>query len=497
MKKAIAMLLALALCVSAAACGGGSTPREETAGGTPAGPAGAPDAAGTETAEETRFSSSVEKTDLGGEDIIFLTYTTTPEIHNSAQDVLAEEQTGAVLNDAVYDRNLLLSDKFNINIRTTDAGDWSKFITFVNRTVAAGDAGAFDVALGSSYSIVSCGLSGSVMNMIGLPRVDLSKPWWNETVVKESSILNTCYFLMGDMNLDAWTQSYVTYFNPRLTEDYGAGDLYQIVRDGKWTLSKMDELTRSVYSDLNGNGEYDKDDLYGLSSCSVCIDCFFASGGIKMMKKDADDSIRLEFSGDFHDIYGSISRLLSAPEMLYTDRPQYTSMRDTYDRGAFMEDRAMLFIEALSVGDHTLRDMETYYGILPIPKYSEAQPAYSTFSHTIHNSTVSLPKTSLDRLDTLCMIIEDMAYFSMDTVRPAYYSRMLEGRLARDEGSAEMLEIITKNISYDITYLLYYLDLIQGGGGLRSSVSQGAPSASWVETNLEKYNAKCEDCRPH
>jgi len=127
------------------------------------------------------------------------------------------------------------------------------------------------------------------------------------------------------------------------------------VRDGKWTIAKLDEITRTVYTDLNGNTEYDENDLYGLSSCSICIDCFWASSGITFVGKNDAGELELTIGDGFYDAYEQISELLQAPEMLYTDRPQYTSKRDTYDRDAFKEDRALFFIEGLCIAEADLR----------------------------------------------------------------------------------------------------------------------------------------------
>ncbi|MBQ3179103.1 MAG: hypothetical protein IJB52_14885 [Clostridia bacterium] len=91
------------------------------------------------------------------------------------------------------------------------------------------------------------------------------------------------------------------------------------------------------------------------------------------------------------------------------------------------------------------------------------------------------------------MILEDMAFYSMDTVRPAYYDKMLAGRLAQSSESAEMLDIITQNISYDITFLLFYLDLIQSGTGLRTVIANGGPSGSFVASQQESFYLRCEE----
>ena len=46
--------------------------------------------------------------------------------------------------------------------------------------------------------------------------------------------------------------------------------------------------------------------------------------------------------------------------------------------------------------------------------------------------------------------MEEMAYQSHITVLPAYYDNMLKGKVARDEDSLEMLDLIHNSVSYVI-----------------------------------------------
>jgi len=86
------------------------------------------------------------------------------------------------------------------------------------------------------------------------------------------------------------------------------------------------------------------------------------------------------------------------------------------------------------------------------------------------------------------MILEDMAFYSMDTVRPAYYDKMLEGRLAASEDDREMLEIVTTNISYNLANLLFSGDM----WNLRNAVSKGDPAASFMASKEQSWTTKME-----
>jgi len=438
----------------------------------------------TKTAETTGYTSSIEATDFGGETITFLTYNNT-DVRNSTMDIAAEEQNGDVLNYAIFTRNTLVEEKFNVDLVHSEQKNTASVLT---SSVLSGD-GAYDVSLLQSQTNFQIGLQGILLNMNEMPHIDLNKAWWNSQVAADMEILGVNYFYISDMNLDTWMQSYVVYFNKKLAADYEVENLYNTVRNGKWTIEKLDEITRTIYSDLNGNTEYDENDLYGLSSCSICIDCFWASSGITFVGKNDKGELELTIGDDFYDIYDQISELLQAPEMLYTDRPDYKRNRAIYDRGAFKEDRALFFIEGLCIAESDLRDMQTDFGIIPMPKHSEEQDTYITYSHSVHNSSISLPITlTEDRMDMVCMVLEDIAYYSMEHVRPAYYEKVLSGKIARDDDSIDMLEIITQNISYDLGFVVLNNDLLNMNG-LRQAVSNATPAASYIASKEAASNA--------
>lgn len=100
----------------------------------------------------------------------------------------------------------------------------------------------------------------------------------------------------------------------------------------------------------------------------------------------------------------------------------------------------------------TLRDMNTDFGILPMPKKDVSQEAYHSYMHAGNSTTTAIPITNGD-FDRIGRIIEDMAYQSSRTVRPAYYEVTLKGKVARDDSTAHMLDIIYSDINLDLAIL--------------------------------------------
>ena len=92
------------------------------------------------------------------------------------------------------------------------------------------------------------------------------------------------------------------------------------------------------------------------------------------------------------------------------------------------------------------RELEIDFGILPFPKYDEAQEKY------ISNNWAGLMVVPLDAKDAgmTGAVAEYMGWESSKTVVPVYYDVLLSTKFSRDEESKTMLDIIFSNSAYDI-----------------------------------------------
>ena len=112
----------------------------------------------------------------------------------------------------------------------------------------------------------------------------------------------------------------------------------------------------------------------------------------------------------------------------------------------FTDGRALFYnFDASSVTE--LREMNDEFGILPYPKYNEAQEGYKTVVFDNH-SVFCVPKTAKDP-ERSGVILEAMGYESMELVTPAYYEVLLHGKVARDDESRDMLDIIRDSFQFD------------------------------------------------
>ena len=101
-----------------------------------------------------------------------------------------------------------------------------------------------------------------------------------------------------------------------------------------------------------------------------------------------------------------------------------------------------------------LRQMELDFGIIPGPKYDEAQENYRNVGGNPYFTAV--PITAPD-LNMIGAVMESLAYESTMTVKVAAYDEMLWGKVSRDDASEEMLNIIYSTLCYDMPTAATYV----------------------------------------
>ncbi len=117
--------------------------------------------------------------------------------------------------------------------------------------------------------------------------------------------------------------------------------------------------------------------------------------------------------------------------------------------------------------------------------FDEAQGEYNNLISTGLVTTTSIPYNCKDT-DMTGAVVEAMAYYSVDTLTPAYYDNALKGRYVRDEESGDMLDIIFATRVYDLGFIFDW-----GGAGslvtqqYRSKSTEFASAVESIKTKAE------------
>ena len=406
----------------------------------------------------------------------------------------SEELNGDVLNDAVWNRNNQLEETLCCVIsEQTDANPAHKLPALVK----AGDAGA-EIVMLYDETIVDQYLFGNLRTWDALSYVDFTEPCWSWDATRTFSSGGRVYAATGDFSLAQSTRSFIMMFNKDMYADLGLGtpeDLYRTVREGAWTLDRYLADAEKAVLDLNGDGVMDMEDRYG---CATAIKLYYGSlvsgAGIKYVDTDAEGNTCFAISGNEYAL-NVMSDILNR----HNGNHIFKQVADTVHDGS--SDGQKMFI-----GNHTLfqgtsmkavsnyRDMESDIGILPFPKYTEEQSDY--YALTSGGTLATIPATLPDELCAdVGLLLESMSRLSRETVIPVYKETLLKSRYARDQGSADMLDIIFASALYDIglsvipsdTYYKY-MEVFMKGTDTFSSLTQSI--AKMVNKQLDRLAKK-------
>ena len=417
-----------------------------------------------QSADNRDISDNLPDKDLGGRDFNILCH------EMLTVEFVAEEETGDIVNDAIYRRNAVVSDRFNVNINMIQIpGTWNdrdSFMGTVRRSVAAGES-VYDLVAGVTSYIPNLIPEGIFMDMNNIEHLDFSQPWWGEDLVKELSVGNKLYLVTGDIALSMWDCIFVFFFNKQIVQDYNLSDLYETVKNKQWTFDRFAELSKQVSRDLDGDGTFNQNDMFGfVTTTGTVTNAFSGAFDLKITHKDENNVPypRLDIEKWSEAITKLVDLHYNAQSTLtLPDGSDYTVIVPM-----FQEDRALFFPQTLSFA-RDFRAMETDFGILPFPLYSANQENYYS---AVRNamSLIGVPVTASSP-DDCGLIMEALAAESYKRVIPAYYDVSLKVKNTRDDESGEMLDIIRDNLWVNFGYS-YSLSTGSVGNYIREMIEQ-------------------------
>ncbi len=427
-KNRLFPLLLAALLVSGSLLSCGNTESTTTADTTADAASG--ETAPTETETEGIPDDKLPELDYNGTEFNVLTRTRW-FFHG---ELLVEEANGDVLNDARFNARAAVEDRLNIKMteETFQDNDTPR------KLLQAGDD-FYELFNTRHVNMFNYASEKMIHKITDIPYVDLSMPWWDKEFSDQLSVGGTQYFGMGAFNITCYDSIHMVLFNKEIATDYNVGDLYAKVLEGTWTWDAMLAAMELVVEDVNGDGVMDQSDQYGyLSLSKQILPCFLLSGGHYMIEKDADGYIVNNMEGDesFFNAYEKIF------DMVWTDNHWYVNnILDDADMTIFnmFEEGRSLFCNSTGKAVGNYRAMEVDFGILPFPKETAEQKDYYSRSEFPELQGVSLANADLEMTGA---VLEAMASEWFRTVKPAYFEMNLRGKIARDETSSQMLDII-------------------------------------------------------
>ena len=382
----------------------------------------------------------------------------------SINEVGVETETGEPINDAVYRRNREVEELYKINIVTSFPGNTrGAYEQYVKKSFLAAED-TYDIAfmIGSSATTTILTNNSYTCDLLNFPNLDLTYSWWDQRSIADLSVANQLHMVAGDINIFSAFSVDHLFQNKTMVEEYKLENVYDLVRQGKWTYDKLIEMARQVSRDLDGDGVMTIEDQYGICGETANLRCITISSGGRITQKDANDIPILTINSEKTIAaldYALRSFLDKSIAIHANDYPgKYTDIWNDKLLPKFRNNE-FLFIALPMLYALDFRNMESDFGILPYPKISEQQNEHYTLVGRYFSTYVYVPTTCVN-IEMIGAALDALGYYSQLYVRPAVIDTTVTDKLIRDDDSADMLNLLLDTRVYDIGLIYNWANLM-------------------------------------
>ena len=396
-----------------------------------------------ETETERVLWQDLSKTDLGGYDFRIIEYTPAAETGANMLHGDAEELTGEVVNDAIYNRNIAVEDTFNCVI-STEGVNWGQAASALEKSVTAGDDN-YSLGMDTPGTISPLMMKNVLLNLYTVPNMELSNPWYNQKQVESFTVQDKLFFFMGDLSFSTLMFGACMIYNLDLADRLGLEYIYDVVMEHQWTLDKMYEMTEGVSQDLNGDGEFKEADdqfAYAMRDSGNMMNFMFSSDTNFIEYDTATNTFVNTFDLE------KVSSIVEKMNKNYNDGHRGI---DSEDHTKLFQECRVLMRSAYVGGLVNHQDMEDAFAPIPYPLYDTEQPEYLSMM-TGSVQVMAIPTTVTDPA-AVGLIIEAMSEHSHGELNDAVYERVLSYQTMRSEDAMDILKLIHESLIVDFGYL--------------------------------------------
>ncbi len=459
-KKIFALMLAAVLMLSAlllASCGNGS----ESSGAS-----GESSSGDGESSQPARGFLNEEK--VWNTDVNVLVYAT--DSHPFSTIIIPDEMNNEPINDAFYNRNDFIREKYGLNLNLVTRPDPGDVVSLIRTNHESGVKDINVISLPLTY-ISTLGVEGLLhdFNSVGNEYLHLDQPWWDQSARRDLTLNGKLWFLAGDAIIEDDEATWAMYFNKDLITSYGLENPYELVNTNKWNLDKLYEMCKSVQ--YGGAMEFDPsaNSVWGI--VTQCYDCYALMLGANQPMVDTsgeEPKFRVDTEANVA-AFEDVMKLMLDSDICGVAEFYGAWNSGVYDkkRQIFAAGKSVFMPGMISVvsGDE-LRNAEIHYGILPMPKADEFQDDYTTSVQCYWCQVMAVPANVVGTdLEATCYALEAMAYYGMEKVTPEYYNRTLSLKRFPDAESAEMLDLIFRNRTFDLAGIFDFGTVNDNGAG--------------------------------
>ena len=438
-------------------------------------------ATGTVNARQTKVPAGLK---FDEEEITFAIAETDNDGFHLRSIESEDADTTNKVDRAIFDRNRAVEELLGIKITVLWYGATSTLSSSEVVTSLANNDSDYDVVGGLQWADVKLCLEGNLADVTQLydgtekiDYLDLNAPYWSTYYIEAMRCGDAIYWLTGDLCLRYTGSYYCTFVNSWIYEQYCEpefGNIYSIVKEGNWDYDTLNKMTVKAFQNLDGDDALTADDQCGgVFPIWDNTNGLALAAGVNWSSRNDDGTMEWEFTA-------ANDRLLDWMAAFRTViRNGYVRTTGGDYNGAMSSlasDLAGFVLGRLNQAELYLDNMEHDYYILPCPKLNKEQAQYRSSVHDgIQLYGINAYST---HIGAVAATLEELAARSYWDVRPIYYDEALKYMYSRDQGAADMIDLMGEVVYSDFGYIYQFTSYFSGCGNfLRSNADNAKPSS--------------------
>ena len=361
-----------------------------------------------------------------------------------------EENFSDKCNTAIKDRNAKIKETLGVTIdeiyyySPTRYGSDSlaKIRSFIN---------ANDPTI-SAYAccLYDCGtlaLEGSFYDLNSFENFNSENPWWQQYFNENVSLNGKLYFTIGDIDYNSYSRIPCVVYNDRLIKELNLENPVTLAKEGKWTIDKAIEYSKTFCEDITDPIGVDLFDKFGWGGNVDDLYSMTYGAGIRILSKNGDGFPELTLYTE--DTVDFVDKLMD-----FTRDDTYVCVNDFFNISnnpggllyeAFQEGRCLMFGGSLRAC--SVLNMDDPFGIVPEPKANEEQEYYYSLLNTWTTNAYSIGVNLTEEdAEFAAAMLDVLGYYSWkeypDSFINNYYTVMLKNQKLSLEDSEAMLDLI-------------------------------------------------------
>ena len=379
-------------------------------------------------------------------------------IPSNLKEYVPEFEAGAhVVEQKTFERMQKTKKQLNIGVDWMEKpGNAANLADFINEAAIGIMVGDYDVICCYSQGAASLTSNGYASNLLDYGTMDFSQEWYPQNLVNDCTIFDKLYFCTGDVSTNLVNMTSMVFFNHQLMEKYKINDairntydeedIYDLVRNGKWTQEALITLSKGVWEDNDNSSGTTFLDTVGFSTYNTLLCNFYYGAGYKAINVGEEG---VSLSEDYVNAGLVVELLDTIGGFVHETNSSYYCSSYNEAMDIFADGRSLFSLAPASHAYMKHAKSNVEFGALPVPKGSVDQLEYRSV-HSRPYSMYLIPNTS-EKSEIAASFLQCLGQWSYTTTRTAIIETTMKGRYSSVTAEdAEMWDYIIDSQVFDM-----------------------------------------------